>query len=81
MQALVLKSISDPLTLETGPVPSPTIASAVVKILAVSVISYAREVFNGTRAYPFPKPVIPGSSAVGRIAVVPADATKLKQGI
>lgn len=42
--------------------------------------SYSREIINGTRKYPFPTPLTPGYSAIGRIAEVGPDATKLKSG-
>lgn len=80
MKALVLRSTSEPLTIDTVPISEPTIGSAVVRILAMTVLSYARNVYNGKRNYPFPMPLIPGASAVGRIASVSIDATKLKAG-
>lgn len=80
MKALVLTSTSQPLTLESVSVPTPTVGSATVHILATNIISYARDVYNGKRAYPFPQPLIPGSSAIGRIAAVGPDATKLQPG-
>lgn len=80
MKALVLASTSTPPTIETVPVPGPTIASATVQILTTTVISYTRDILNGKRNYPFPKPLIPGFSAIGRIAALPIDATKLKVG-
>ena len=59
-------------------VPRP--GSAVVRILATGVISYAGEVYSGIRSYPFPKPMVPGSSAIGRVAAVGPDAASLKPG-
>lgn len=80
MKALVLTSRDKPLTVETVPTPQPTVASAVVQILVAKIISYTREVMNGTRPYPFPTPIVPGTSAVGRVAAVGPDATKVKPG-
>ncbi|KAK3643207.1 hypothetical protein LTR56_010354 [Elasticomyces elasticus] len=80
MKALVLKSTSEPPTVETVPTPQPTIGSAVVRILAANVISYTRDVYNGSRKATFPTPIIPGTSAVARIAAVGPDATKLQPG-
>lgn len=54
--------------------------SAVVKVLAATVLAYGREIYNGTRPYPFPTPMIPGTSAIARIAAVGPDATLLKPG-
>jgi threonine dehydrogenase-like Zn-dependent dehydrogenase len=80
MKALVLTSRDQPLTVETVPTPQPTIGSAIVRILTAKIISYTREVYSGKRPYPFPTPIVPGTSAVGRVAAVGPDATKLKTG-
>ena len=80
MKALVLKSTSEPPTIQTVPTPQPDIGSAVIRILAANVISYMRDIYNGKRQYPFPTPLIPGTSAIARIAAVGPDATKLKPG-
>lgn len=80
MKALVLTSRSEPLEVKQVPTPQPTIGSAVVKILTAKIISYTREVMNGTRPYPFPTPIIPGTSAIGRVAAVGPDATRVKPG-
>jgi len=80
MRALVLKSRSELPQVETIPTPQPTLGSAVVRIHAVQLISYAREVFNGTRHYPFPTPIVLGYSAIGYIAATGPDTTKTKVG-
>lgn len=80
MKALVLKSTSEPPTVETVPTPQPTLGSAVVRIIAANVISYIRDIYNGKRKYPFPTPLIPGTSAIARVAAVGPDATALKRG-
>ncbi|KAK4507770.1 hypothetical protein PRZ48_001505 [Zasmidium cellare] len=80
MKALVLKHTSEPPTVQNVETPQPTLGSAVVRVLRVKVISYSREVMNGTRNYQFPMPLIPGFSAIGRVAAVGADATKIKPG-
>ena len=80
MKALVLQSTSQPPTVQTVPTPQPTIGSAIIRVLAAPVISYTRDVYNGKRAYPFPTPIIPGFSAVGRVAAVGPDATRVKPG-
>lgn len=82
-RALVLSSVRDPLDITlvpNHPTPSPVPGSAVVRILATGVISYAGEVYSGIRSYPFPKPMVPGSSAIGRVAAVGPDAASLKPG-
>ena len=45
------------------------------------MISYQGKIYNGERGLPFPKPLVPGTSAVGRIAAVGPDATLLKPGM
>ncbi|KAK4903067.1 hypothetical protein LTR49_026875 [Elasticomyces elasticus] len=80
MKALVLTSTSEPPTIQTVPTPLPDIGSAVIRILAANVISYMRDIYNGKRGYPFPTPLIPGTSAIARVAAVGSDATKLKPG-
>ncbi len=42
--------------------------------------SIQRDIYNGNRKYPFPTPLIPGTSFIGRVAAVGADATKIKAG-
>ncbi|KAK3684500.1 hypothetical protein LTR37_020212 [Vermiconidia calcicola] len=80
MKALVLRSTSEPPAIETVPTPQPTLGSAVVRVLAASTISYMHDIYNGKRNYPFPMPIIPGTSAVGRVVAIGPDATKLKPG-
>ena len=80
MKALVLTSRDKPLNVESIPTPQPTVGSAVVRILVAKIISYTREVMEGTRPYPFPTPIVPGTSALGRVAAVGPDATKVKPG-
>ncbi|KAM0258470.1 hypothetical protein ACHAQJ_003809 [Trichoderma viride] len=79
-RALVLHSLDFPLKLEHPATPKPTPGNVVVRVLAANVLSYGREIINGTRPYPYPKPYIPGGSAVGRIAAVGSDSTTLAPG-
>lgn len=79
-RALVLNAIGQPLRLETRSTPQVTPGSAVVKILEAAVLSYSRDIYNGTRKYELPTPSVPGSGAIGRVAAIGADATKLKPG-
>jgi NADPH:quinone reductase-like Zn-dependent oxidoreductase len=80
MKAVVLQSTEQPPTIETVPTPQPTLGSAVVRVLAANTISYMRDIFNGKRNYPFPMPLTPGSSFIGRVVAVGLDATKMKAG-
>lgn len=81
-RALVLTSTRDPLDMAvvTRPTPQPTPGSVVVRVLAAGVLSYAREVYSGTRNYPAPKPMVPGASGIGRVVATGGDAALLQPG-
>ncbi|KAI9705256.1 MAG: hypothetical protein M1820_005254 [Bogoriella megaspora] len=80
-RALLVKSTDSPLTLTTLPLPVAPHGSALIRVLANQVISYARAVYSSTgRAYPFPLPLIAGASGIGRIATLPPDASTLQIG-
>jgi len=76
--ALIQDTYAQPLSLQTLPTPLATPGSAVIRVLYAPVLSYFKDVFNGTRAYPYPTPLVPGPSAVGRIAALGADSTALR---
>ena len=59
---------------------NPAPGSAVGRVLEAGVLSYQREIYNGQRPYPFPKPIVGGYSAIGRVAAVGPDATALQPG-
>jgi D-arabinose 1-dehydrogenase-like Zn-dependent alcohol dehydrogenase len=80
MRALVVHSTSQPPTVDRVPVPQPFHGSAVVQVLRAGVVSYMRDIYNGKRKYPFPTPLIAGTSAIGRVVAVGPDAVKLKSG-
>jgi NADPH:quinone reductase-like Zn-dependent oxidoreductase len=80
MRALVLKSTDQPPTVETVPTPQVTLGSAVLKVLSANTISYIRDIYNGKRKYPFPMPLVPGSSFIGRVVAPGPDATRVKEG-
>lgn len=79
-RALFLESTDQPIAVGTLPTPQVVHGSAIIKVLAADIISYHREIYNGQRHYNFPKPLIPGSSCIGRIAAVGPDATNLVPG-
>ncbi|KAL6245383.1 hypothetical protein RBB50_007382 [Rhinocladiella similis] len=62
------------------PTPQPTPGSALLKIEAANVISYTKDIYNGTRTYPYPTPLTLGSSAIGRVVALGPDATTLRPG-
>jgi NADPH:quinone reductase-like Zn-dependent oxidoreductase len=79
-RALVLTSTSQPPEVKIIPTPQPTPGSAVIRVEAANIISYSKYIYDGTRNYPFPMPLVIGSSALGRVAATGPDATFLKAG-
>jgi NADPH:quinone reductase-like Zn-dependent oxidoreductase len=79
-KALVQEVYAEPLVTKIITTPQPTPGSVVVRVLYAPVISYSKEVYNGTRKYPYPNPIVPGTSIIGRIAAVGPDATLIKEG-
>ncbi|KAH7412399.1 alcohol dehydrogenase [Cadophora sp. MPI-SDFR-AT-0126] len=79
-RALVLSSTSSPPEVKTIPTPQQGPGSVVAHIEVVNVISFANEIYNGTRMYPFPVPLVIGFSAIARVVALGPDATKLKPG-
>lgn len=79
-RALVQRVYAQPLQVETLPTPQPTPGSAVVKILVASAMAYMKDIYNGARKYSYPTPLVPGTSAIGRIAAVGEDAVLLTPG-
>lgn len=80
MKALRQHKQYEPLVMEEIAIPTAVAGSAVIKVLAVSVISYAREVYDGTRKYPYVTPLTVGFSAVGRVHATGPDSTALEPG-
>lgn len=84
MKALVLDGTT--CKVETIPTLHVTPGTAVVRVLSFKVNPYAREVYlqGGSdvpsRRYPFPRPMVSGSSAIGRIVAMGSDSTKLQLG-
>ncbi|KAJ6509056.1 chaperonin 10-like protein [Mycena sanguinolenta] len=81
-RALVLNSTRDPIDISLVEQTLPQVGpgSAVIRVLAAAVLSYAANVYSGRRPYPYPTPFVPGSTAIGRIAALGSDATLLKPG-
>ncbi|KAF2490665.1 GroES-like protein [Lophium mytilinum] len=79
-RALVLESTTAGFHLQTVPTPLPTPGSAVLQILQAGIISYHREIYDGTRHYAFPQPLVGGSSAIARVAALGPDAVALTVG-
>ena len=79
-RTLLLETIETGLEVKKLPTPQPGLGNAIVRITAAGVLSYHREVYNGERQYSFPKPLVGGCSAIGRIAALGPDAVALKHG-
>ncbi|KAH8890931.1 alcohol dehydrogenase [Thozetella sp. PMI_491] len=79
-KALVQRVYGQPLAVEDVPTPTPTPGSAIVSVMAVGLSTYTGDIYNGKRMYPYPTPLVPGSSAIGRVVAVGPDATALKPG-
>ncbi|KAG0216635.1 hypothetical protein BGX33_012390 [Mortierella sp. NVP41] len=75
-----VKPSSPFLTVTDIPAPVATSGDAVVKILATQVVSYAKDVFDGTRTYPNLSPRVPGYGGIGIIQSVAPGAIHLKVG-
>lgn len=80
MKALVLSQVGQPLERKEIASPQAQTGETVVKILAAPVLSYMKEVLEGTRPYPLVTPLVPGCGAIGEIVATGPDATKLKPG-
>ena len=80
MKAAVLKAFGSPLSIEILPDPQARAGEVVVDVVAAPVLSYAAEVFSGTRQYPLQLPMAVGAGAIGRVRAVGPDATRLVTG-
>jgi D-arabinose 1-dehydrogenase-like Zn-dependent alcohol dehydrogenase len=79
-RGLQLESYDKGFELKMLPTPDAIHGCAIVKIEQAGVLSYHREIYNGERKYRFPKPIVGGYSAIGRIAAVGPDSTSLQLG-
>ena len=82
-RGLVLESVQKDMSgvhIKTLSTPQVEAGSAVVRVLAAGVLSYQRDIYDGTRDYPLPKPLVGGYSAIGRVVAVGSDAVSLQPG-
>ncbi|PON28848.1 hypothetical protein TGAM01_v201956 [Trichoderma gamsii] len=82
-RAIILKSVEKDLSgvhLESIATPKVEAGSAIVRILSAGVLSYQRDIYDGTRDYPLPKPLVGGFCAVGRVVALGHDAVSLEVG-
>ncbi len=80
MRAAILTAFGSPLEIGTLPDPVLGTGEVIVDVVAAPVLSYAQEVFSGTRNHSLALPVVPGCGAVGRVRAVGPDATHLAAG-
>lgn len=78
-RALVLPSVGADMRIEQRATPEAVPGSVVVRILASPLLSYQRDIYDGTRKYSFATPIVGGCGAVGRVVRAGADATALQQ--
>ncbi|KAM0511805.1 hypothetical protein ACHAPE_009481 [Trichoderma viride] len=82
-RAIILKSVEKDLSgvhLESIATPKVEAGSAIVRVLSAGVLSYQRDIYDGTRDYPLPKPLVGGFCAVGRVVALGHDAVSLEVG-
>src|ERR1700761_4787620 len=80
MKAAVLNAFGENFRLENLPDPVAAPGDAVVDIAAARVLPYMRDICSGARRYSLALPAVLGGGAVGRIAALGPDATRLKLG-
>ena len=80
MKAAVLKTLGQPLVVETVPDPVLGTGEAIVDVVAAGMLAYARDVFSGKRQYLLELPIVPGSGGIGRVRAIGPDATRLAVG-
>jgi threonine dehydrogenase-like Zn-dependent dehydrogenase len=81
-RAVLLRSNKDPydMSVVEKPVPQAVPGSAVIRVLAAGVLTYAGRVYSGKKPYPQPRDFVPGLTAIGRIAAVGEGSTTLTPG-
>jgi alcohol dehydrogenase len=80
MKAAVLKTLGQPLVVETVPDPLLGTGEVIVDVVAAGMLAYARDVFSGKRQYVLELPIVPGSGGIGRVRAIGPDATRLAVG-
>lgn len=62
-RALVLESMGSAFKVEQRTTPQAHHGSAVVRILAANILSYHQEIYDGSRFYGLPTPIVGGKSS------------------
>ena len=80
--ALVLRSTTSDPVVEEIAMPTAGPGSVVVKVLSAGVLSYVNDVYRNSnpRGYAYPLPLVPGTSAIGRIHQIGPDTTAVGKG-
>ena len=79
-RALTLEGNGTGIRLSVVSMPQTSPGAAVIRMLAVTVLPYHRDVYSETPTLPYPTPLVPGFSGIGRVAALPADAASLSIG-
>ncbi|CAG9992204.1 unnamed protein product [Clonostachys byssicola] len=79
--ALILDEVGKPMHVEQRPTPKPGPGSVLIRILASSIRANSRRVYQEpSSGHPLPTPFVPGFAAIGRVAEIGPDATRLQGG-
>lgn len=68
-RALIQKVYAELLVVEDVPIPGISSGSAILRVESAGIISYQKDVYNGTRRYPYPTPFVPGLFAIVRVVI------------
>ncbi|PSS22746.1 hypothetical protein M430DRAFT_98267 [Amorphotheca resinae ATCC 22711] len=80
-RALMCSGVGEPLTIQTLPIPDAVPGSVIVRILASSVHTGIEQMLAGKVAgLSIPTPFVPGTRAIGRVAIAGPDTTSLEVG-
>jgi D-arabinose 1-dehydrogenase-like Zn-dependent alcohol dehydrogenase len=80
MKALICRSVGQPLSLQTIPVPTVVPGSALIKVLSSAADGHTPDILSGKVGFTFPRDFTPGSRSIGRVAATGSDTTSLTPG-
>src|SRR4051812_26359944 len=80
MRAVWLEAVGRPVQVVDRPNPVVRASGVVVRVEAVRVPSYTREVFQGALGYDLPTPLTPGPACIGRVVAVGEDVFDFAPG-
>ncbi|KAH7129753.1 chaperonin 10-like protein [Dactylonectria estremocensis] len=79
-RALWLSSFSSPPSVIDLPIPTASAGAVVIRVLATPILPYTDAIHNGQVPVGLQLPIVPNSTAIGRVYSAPPDAVKLKEG-